>query len=418
MIALIDCNSFYCSCERVFRPDLATKPVIVLSNNDGCAVSRSDEAKAVGVKMGAPYFKIKDFCEQNAVHVFSSNYTLYGDMSRRVMETLAEEVARLEIYSIDEAFAEIPDMSEAELRDFALRLRDKIFRHTGIPVSIGIAPTKVLAKVANHIAKANKEFTECVYSLVNEREITAELERFPVREVWGIGRKLAKKLGAHRIDTAKELRESNDKMIQQLLSITGLYIAKELRGESCITLEILREARKQVVSTRSFGKPVYEIEELRESVATHVTSAALKLRQQGLLTRYLRVMIQTSRFDENYHYDSLPMSIPAATASTNKLIATTMPLVDRLYRRGVRYKKAGVVLSDLVPHSRVQMDLFNGSDSARDEHLMRTLDEVNRRFGRGSLAFAACGIDKFWEMASNMKSPAHTTRWSELLRVG
>ncbi|HVK79593.1 MAG TPA: DUF4113 domain-containing protein, partial [Verrucomicrobiae bacterium] len=192
----------------------------------------------------------------------------------------------------------------------------------------------------------------------------------------------------------------------------------ELRGESCLTLEIIRDARKQVASTRSFGKPVYEIEELRESVATHVTSAALKLRQQDLLTRYLRVMIQTSRFDEDYHYDSLPVTIPAATASTNKLIAAAMPLVEKLYRRGVRYKKAGVVMSDLVPRSRVQMDLFNGTDSARDEQLMRTLDDVNRRFGRGSLAFAACGIDKFWEMASNMKSPARTTRWSELLRVG
>ncbi len=418
LFALIDCNSFYCSCERLFRPDLTTKPVIVLSNNDGCAVSRSDEAKELGIKMGAPYFKIKDFCKQNSVHVFSSNYTLYGDMSDRVMKTLAELMPHLEIYSIDEAFAILPNYSAETLTAELLRIKETVFQYTGIPVSIGVGPTKVLAKAANHISKQNKKITGGVFAFIDEYETEQELKNFPVGEVWGIGRKLAQRLDQYEIKTADDLRQANDKFLQKLLTIVGFNIAKELRGESCITLHDTSKPRKQIISSRSFGKAVLELHELQESIATHVTSASIKLRQQGLLTRSVRVMIQTSRFagSDNYFY-SQSTSIPIGSANTSKLIACCLSLLEALYRPGLRYKKAGVIFNDLIPVSHRQIDLFETEDTVRSELLMRTIDTVNGRYGRGTLNFAACGVNKFWEMSRKMKSPSYTTRWSELLRV-
>lgn len=415
---LIDCNSFYCSCERVFNPQLVGKPVIVLSNNDGCAVARSDEAKAVGIPMGAPYFKIKDLCQKNGVYVFSSNYALYGDMSRRVMQVIAEHVPDMEIYSIDEAFVSFDGFKTRDLDEFSRNLRDVIYRSTGIPVSVGIGPTKVLAKAANQVAKKNKEFTGCVYTLMDISERTNCLKQFPVGDLWGVGRKSAEKLRQHNIQTAFELMNADEKFIQKLLTINGRRILRELRGESCIELEMLESDRKQIISSRSFGRPVYKKIEIQESIANHATIAAEKLRKQGLITKSISVFIQTNPFKNTPQYhNSISMKLISGTSATNKLIRHTFVLLDKMFKDGFEYKKAGVVFERLIPKDESQYDFFGLHDTEQDDTLMRMLDRVNAVEGKGTLKFAACGIDHFWKMASNMKSRSFTTKWSELLRV-
>ena len=416
-IALVDCNSFYCSCERLFRPALNNKPVIVLSNNDGCAIARTDEAKALGIEMGAPYFKIKEFCKKNNVTVFSSNYTLYGDMSRRVMTTLSEFTPELEIYSIDEAFLSLQEFSDKDLTQYGKEIKFTVFQHTGIPVSVGIAPTKVLAKLANKLAKKNKNLG--VLFLKNEKDIEEALKNFPVGDIWGIGRQSVKKLAEYKIKSALNLRDANEHIIQKILTIQGRRIVRELRGESCINLELAQQNKKQIISSRSFGRSVKELEELKESIANHITSAAEKLRRQKSLTKSITVFVQTNPFKNvPQYFNSGFINLLSGTSNTSQLIKCSFKVLEEIYKSNFEYKKCGIMLSDLHLKSSSQLDLFGTDDSEKDDCQMQTVDFINTIHGRGSIKPAACGIDQFWKMLSLMKSPCFTTRWSELPHIG
>lgn len=417
MIALVDCNSFYCSCERVFKPHLQNKPVIVLSNNDGCVVSRTDEAKE-HIPMGVPFFKVRDLCQEKDIAVFSSNYTLYGDLSARVMQTLQEFAPDIEIYSIDEAFISLKGVAQKNIPSFVAQIQHTVKQYTGIPVSIGVAPTKVLAKFANNLAKKNKETTKGIYCIFPGDNLSPLFSKSSVMDLWGISRNSAVRLADHKIYTIEEFMRANPKSIRQILSVTGMRIHKELHGESAITLNTATEDRRSIMSTRSFGKAVFSIDELRESVANHVTNAAEKLRKQNSLTKHMTIFIHTSRHKkDSYYYNSASVELPAAISATNKLIHHAFTGLDKIYKKGPEYKKAGVVLHDLYKKDQGQMDLFGHYDTALDDHLMVTLDRINKKQGRNTLKFAACGIEQFWKMLSQMKSPAYTSRWGELLNV-
>jgi DNA polymerase V len=418
-IALIDCNSFYCSCERVFQPKLNNKPIIVLSNNDGCVVARTDEAKLLGIQMGTPYFKIRDFCKSNEVYVFSSNYVLYGDMSRRVMKTINDFVSEMEIYSIDEAFISLNSIDTKYLTEFSHTIRSSILQNTGIPVSIGIAPTKVLAKVANAYAKKNKKETQCVYNLMDSHKADSILKIFPVGEIWGIGRKSAAKLNTIGINNAFELKYSNEFQIQRLLSIIGKRIAQELKGIPCLELEVQKKDNQQIISSRSFGKPVYDLSALREAVANHITTASEKLRQQNCVTNAITVFIQTNPFkNTTQYYNSSTINLLSGSSVTNKLIKHAFICLDRIYKKGFEYKKTGIIFMCIQKNFETQMDLFNTHDSQKENTLMQTMDHINKTEGRGTLKFAACGLNPFWKMLSEMRSSHYTTRWATLLEVG
>ena len=417
VFALVDCNSFYCSCERVFRPSLNNKPVIVLSNNDGCAVARTDEAKALGIEMGAPYFKIKDLCKKNQVAVFSSNYTLYGDMSRRVMTLLSEYTPEMEVYSIDEAFLSLSGINK-NLTNYGLEIREQIKQQTGIPVSVGIAPTKVLAKMANKLSKKGALKSKGVLSLESPQQIENFLEIFPVEDLWGIGRKSAEKLRSYNIKTARDLRDANENLIQKLLTIQGRRIVRELKGESCINLELIEKEKKQIVSSRSFGRPIYKIEDLQEAIANHISTACEKLRKQNSYAKALIVFVQTNPFKNTpQYYNSGVMNLMSGTSVTNKMIKHAFQILQSIYKEGYEYKKCGIMLADLLPKSNSQTDLFGNYDTLDEELQMEVLDKINLYHGAGTLKFASCGISQFWKMLSEMKSPCYTTRWSELLRV-
>lgn len=419
VFGLVDCNAFYCSCERVFNPALNNKPIIVLSNNDGCAVSRTDEAKALGIEMGAVFFQIKDLIRKHDVKVFSSNYTLYGDLSFRVMTVLSTFVPELEIYSIDEAFLSFTGMKSWDLTKYSHEIKDTVYQYTGIPTCIGLGPTKVLAKVANRIAKKNKAKTNGVFNLCDPDLKNIVLQKFPVEDIWGVGRQSAKKLHGLKIRTAYELMMSDPEQIRKILTVVGARIVEELRGTSCLDLELDAQDRKQIVSSRSFGRQVTDLIDLKESVANHITNAAEKLRQQKLQCRHLTVFIQTNPFKSNQpqYYNSTSIKLPTATALTPKLIGEAFKLLERIYRPGYEYKKAGIFLNDLSKNTFIQQDFFGTFDSLKEIELMSTIDSLNRFYGKGTVKSAACGVDQFWKMLSEMKSPCYTTRWSELLKV-
>ncbi len=417
IFALVDCNSFYCSCERVFQPKLQNKPVIVLSNNDGCAVARSDEAKALGIQMGDPFFKIKDIVKKHDVKVFSSNYSLYGDMSRRVMQTLATFSPDMEVYSIDEAFLSLKGFERRDLIQYALEIKEKVYQQTGIPVSIGIGPTKVLAKAANKISKKNKTQTKGVFDIRDPLLQEKILRSFPVEDIWGIGRKSSQKLLNYNIKSAYDLRNANEYFVQKLLTIVGRRILQELRGESCLDLEDIKN-KKQIISSRSFGRPVTSIQELQEATANHITNACEKLRRQKSTTQSLAVFIQTNPFKNTpQYYNSAHVTLLSGTCVTNKLISKAFELLNSIFKKGFEYKKVGVVLSSIHPEKTPQLDFFGEFDSLREIKLMRTLDGINEREGKNTVKFAACGIHQFWKMLSQMKTPAYTTRVSEFLKV-
>jgi DNA polymerase V len=419
VFALVDCNSFYCSCERVFRPQLNNKPIIVLSNNDGCAVARTDEAKAIGIEMGAPYFKIKDLIKKHNVHVFSSNYTLYGDLSHRVMSTLSEFTPEMEIYSIDEAFLSFNGMNSFNLLEVAKIIRKRVLTEIGIPTCVGIGPTKVLAKVANHVAKKNKIKTGGVFDLRDENLKNEILKNFSIGDVWGVGRQSTKKLNSYKIFSAFDLMNADSHLVQKLLTIQGRRIQDELKGVSCIDLELIEKERKQIVSSRSFGRPVFELNELSESVANHVTAAAEKLRRQKLITCSITVFVQTNPFKATpQYYNSATMQLLTGSSVTPKLIQNAQTLLHAIYRKPYEYKKCGIILNDLRPKSGQQVDFFGFTDTVKEDQFMNVVDELNSWHGKGSVKFAACGIDQFWQMLSKMKSQNYTTRWSELLKVG
>ena len=429
MFAIVDCNSFYCSCERLFRPDLHNKPVVVLSNNDGCIVSRSDEAKRAGIDMGAPLFESRQLIKEKQVAVFSSNYHLYGNISMRVMDTLRvladDEVHRcVEVYSVDEAFINVDHLPASHLQTFAEKLRDVVVAWTGIPVSVGIAPSKVLSKVANRIAKKDKQKTQCVMVLDNDEKVQQALMATDVADLWGIGRRYARKLkDLYGINTAWQLKHMPIEWARKNLGgIVGVRMIKELNGESCILLKNPLEKKKMIATTRMFGKPVFTLQEIKEAVATYTARAAEKLRRQNSAATTLDVFVvyngiegQPYVYEPKYLYNHFLLLKP--TSDTAQLIKTALPLVESLYRKGAKYLKAGVILGGLVPDDALQGNLFATSSVHQNRALMQALDNINFSMRDDMVKFAASGLSRNWKMRQEMRSKRFTTRWDELYLI-
>ncbi len=418
MFALVDCNSFYCSCERVFNPKLDGQPVVVLSNNDGCVVARSEEAKARGIAMGEVWHLARPELKQG-VHAFSSNYTLYGDMSRRVMTTLRDFAERMEIYSIDEAFLGFD--STGDWAGIGRAIRKTVRRHTGIPVCVGFGATKVLAKLANRLAKKRAGYDGVFVWPTAPAEVNALLESVPVQDVWGIGKRLADRLGAHGVATARALRDMDDTKAQRVLAVTGLRIVWELRGISCLELEELAPPKKAICCARGFGVPLSTLEELREPLATYVSVVAEKLRAQKLVAGHVQVFLETNPHTEERQYNpGLGHTLDMASNFTPELSALAAGLLKRIHRPGYRFRKVGVLMSDLCAEGEVQSSFDGPSPAsiARREKLMATLDEVNRTRGRGAVRLgSAGGSAPAWGMRQALLSRCYTTRWTELLRT-
>jgi DNA polymerase V len=417
LFALIDCNNFYVSCERLFQPMLHGKPVVVLSNNDGCVIARSDEAKALGIPMGLPAFKLADLVKEHSIEVFSSNYTLYGDLSARVMTTLTQWTPDVEIYSIDEAFLQLSPLSLDALTAYGQTIRATIHQWTGIPVSIGIGPTKTLAKLANRRAKRSPE-AQGVIALTAPGEIEAILSQTPIEDIWGIGPGYTRRLHAHEIRTALQLRDVNDRWVRQELGIVGLRLVWELRGISCLPLERCPPPKQSVMVSRSFGRPITTLIDMREAVATYMTRAAEKLRRHHVAAGVLTVFLMTNRFtDEPQYSNSVTLPLPVATQDTADLIQYALQGIEQLFREGYRYQKAGVILTALVPAHQVQTHLFDQQDRERSKRLMAAIDTINREWGSGTIRYAAVGLRPAWMMRCARRSPRYTTRWEELAVV-
>lgn len=396
-LALIDCNNFYVSCERVFNPRLKDRPVVVLSNNDGCVVARSKEAKALGIPMGAPAFQHREIFLRHGVAILSSNYALYADMSERVMSILEDEGFPIEVYSIDEAFLELP----STLPNMA-NLRARVLQWTGIPISIGVGVTKTLAKVANHFAKS------CEDGLYILENLEKDLASFPVKEVWGIGAPTALALNRFGIMTAQELAKREEAWIQAHFSVTLVRTALELRGISCLSLEEATAPKKSIVYSRSFGQLMTELQDLKEAVATFTAKAAEKLRAQDSLVSHVGVFLIGK--DRSAHLASKSLAFPSAY--TPDLIAEAHRLLLEIYKPGEGYRKAGVSFNHLVPEEELQLDFF---ESRRSSHLMHFIDTLNRK--KRSLFFAAEGTSQTWKPAAIARSPSFTTDWDSLLKV-
>ncbi|WP_298391248.1 Y-family DNA polymerase [Hydrotalea sp.] len=426
MYAIVDCNSFYCSCERLFRPDLWNRPVVVLSNNDGCIISRTDEAKRLGVEMAGPYFQAKPLIEKYGVTTFSSNYNLYGDMSRRVMDTLRHLVGaqRTEVYSVDEAFLDVSGLGTAGYRHLALHIRQTVERWTGISVSVGIAPTKVLSKMANHTAQKNKQGTQCVYVLDTPQAIQQALANTRVDELWGIGRRYAEKLNSWGIYDALQLSRMPESWARKHLGgIAGVRLMKELNGEPAIGLGDELVTKKMIATTRMFGKPVTTLQQVKEAVATYISRAAEKLRRQKSVASVITVFMvyKTAQLPGAHfrHGTSVSASVilPNATANTHELIKPALQIAEQLYQAGYIYKKAGVLLSGIIPADAPQGNLFVPKAPDANGRLMEMMDNINFSMRNDVLRFAAGGTVRNWKMRQEFRSPRYTARWKELPEV-
>lgn len=414
IFALVDCNNFYVSCERVFEPGLEGKPVVVLSNNDGCVIARSNEAKALGIKMGIPAFKCKDLFKKHSVYVYSSNYSLYGDISQRVMDTLTRFAPRIEIYSIDEAFLLLTGFTTSNLTDYARYIKTTEKKWTGIPVSIGIGHTKTLAKVANEVAKKYPRYAG-VLDVTDYPQLDELLDGVDVADVWGIGRKYTQFLNRYGIYTALQLKNAPDQWVKKNLTIMGLRTVKELRGISCVSLEEIPAPKKGIISSRSFGRAVETLPELKEAIADYVSRAAEKLRAQSSAASFIQVFLTTSRFNGPQYSNSSSTRLPTPTAYTPELIHCAHKCLKKIFKPNYRYKKAGVMLTGIVPEDEIQLNVF-GTPSSRDrwKTLMKTVDRINTRWGSNTIQFAAPGIKRSWRMRQLRRSPRYTTQWSEI----
>ena len=411
-IALVDCNNFYVSCERVFRPGLRERPVIVLSNNDGCVVARSEQVKALGIAMGAPLHTVRDLVRRHGIAVFSSNYGLYGDMSARVMDCLERFTPRLERYSIDEAFLDLSHLAAADLLPQARTLAHTVRRWTGIPVCVGIAPTKTLAKVANRVAK-QQQAPACL--LDDPGRQSAALAQMKVEALWGIGPRWAAQLRALGIDTALDLRDADRQTLRRRFNAVLDRLILELRGVSCLDLETLAPPRKQIIASRSFGRKLSGLDELRAALAAHVSRAAQRLRRQASVSRGLQVFLHTNPFSGEPQYrNACTIPLPLATNDTRILLRYAVAGLDRLYRPSYRYQKVGVMLLDLLPAGIRQGNLFTVEERERAGQLMAAVDRINARMGRGTLRWAREGFDEPGRMRAQRRSPAYTTRWTDL----
>ncbi|MBF0384580.1 MAG: Y-family DNA polymerase [Candidatus Omnitrophica bacterium] len=418
LFALVDCNNFYVSCERVFNPSLNNQPVVVLSNNDGCAVSRSNEAKALGIRMGEPIFKCRELVNKHSIKVLSSNYVLYGDISQRVMNTLSRFTPKLEIYSIDEAFLSLDGFAHYNLLEYAKEINRTVRRDTGIPVSVGIAATKTLAKVANRIAKKNPA-TNGVFCLTDEKFIDPLLENTGVGDIWGIGCAREKLLKSYGINNALQLKNASEDWIQKHLTIMGLKTVRELRGISCLPLEETSPPKKVIATTRSFGHEVRSFDELAESTAAYASNAAEKLREQNSVCGHIQLFIATNPFKNGEQYaNSSSMRINPPSAYTPDFTNCARMLLKSIYREGFSYKRAGVILFDISSSKNSQEYLFEETyQNSPKEKLMKTIDKINSRLNYGKLFFASEGLDKPWYMRQSNRSKRFTTSWNEILEI-
>jgi DNA polymerase V len=424
IFALVDCNNFYVSCERIFNPQLENKPVVVLSNNDGCCVARSNEAKKLGIKMGEPYFKVKELIEKNQVQVFSSNYELYGDISNRVMNTLFTFTPDVEIYSIDEAFLNLRNLIISDFTKKGLEIRSRILNWIGIPVSVGIAPTKTLCKIANELVKKNKDYNG-VLSLIDksEKELDEILKQIDVSDVWGIGRQYSKQLYLDNIKTAYDFKYSNPQYIQKIMTINGIRTQQELRGISCIPIMHEIPDKKGICSSRSFGRSVTNFNELKEALSSYITTASEKLRSQNSKCYKITIFIRTNHFriNDKQYSNARSYKFLESTSYTPDLIKVGTSLLKQIYKEGYNYQKAGVFLTEIVPENEIQNTLFNVDifqyKSPKKDLLIRKIDEVNSRFGNNSIIFASSGIKKEWKMKTEKRSPRFTTNLKEILQI-
>ncbi|WP_336999008.1 translesion error-prone DNA polymerase V subunit UmuC [Pantoea agglomerans] len=416
MFALVDVNSFYASCETVFRPDLRSKPVVVLSNNDGCVIARSAEAKKLQVPMGAPYFKLKNEFRKHGVHIFSSNYALYADMSNRVMTTLEQMAPSVEVYSIDEAFLDLTGVRNCMvLENFGREVRETIKRNTHLTVGVGIAQTKTLAKLANHAAKKWKQ-TGGVVDLSNIDRQLKLMALVPVEDVWGVGRRISKKLNAMGISTAKDLSEQSTWIIRKHFNVVLERTVRELRGESCLALEEFAPTKQQIVCSRSFGSRITDYRDMRQAVCAFAERAAEKLRKERQYCRQIAVFVRTSPHAEGevFYGNQATGKLLTPSNDTRDIIRVAMDALDRIWVDGHRYMKAGVMLGDFYSQGVAQLDLFDEyQPQANSEALMRVIDGLNQS-GKASLFFAGQGIQKSWSMKRDMLSPAYTTRVTDL----
>ena len=413
-IALVDCNSFYVSCERLFKPKIISKPVVVLSNNDGCVISRSNEAKALGIKMGEPYFKVKELIKKNRVYIFSSNYSLYGDLSRRVMRILKTFSPNVEIYSIDEAFIDLSFLKEKEIEDYGKKIRERVLKWTGIPTSVGISSTKTLSKVANHIAKKEKAGVVYLSKNVNEK-----LKKFPIRDVWGVGKQLSKFYIKNGIDNAYKLKIASNTWVKKGTNVLGSRTAMELRGISCINLELHEEKRKNCCVSRSFGKRITDLQKLEEAVSTYCLNAAEKIRGDDQICRGLTVFIRTSPFNKNrkYYSNSQTIELPIATNNSIELVKYAKKVLKDMYKPGYHYQKAGIILSKLKDSDKNEVNLLTPLMEDRSKILMKAIDYTNMRYGRHAISIASAGINKGWKMRREHSSKIDTASFDYLPKV-
>ncbi len=413
-IALIDCNSFYVSCERLFNPKIKNTPVVVLSNNDGCVISRSTEAKKLGIKMGEPYFKVKELVRKNNVQIFSSNYSLYGDLSRRVMKVLKGFSDKIEIYSIDEAFIDLSHIKDENIKDYGKRIRERVLKWTGIPTSVGISCTKTLSKVANHVAKKNK--TGVIFLKDNIDDV---LKNFDISDIWGVGRQLSKLYIKNGINNAYKLKNISNSWVKKSTNVLGAKTVMELRGIPCINLETEETKRKSCCVSRSFGRKVESLNKLKESITTHCLNAAEKIRNDNQTTRSITVLIRTSPFDKNrkYYSNSLTIDLPVATNNSLELVKVAIEGLKQIYKYGYFYQKAGVILSKLSEAGEKNLNLLTPILENKSQTLMKAIDMTNAKYGRNVISVAQAGINNSWKMRREHSSKIDTASFDYLPKI-
>ena len=413
-IALVDCNSFYVSCERLFNLKIRNVPVVVLSNNDGCVISRSTEAKALGIKMGEPYFKVKELVKKNNVQIFSSNYSLYGDLSRRVMRVLKGFSDKIEIYSIDEAFIDLSHIKDEMTEEYGKKIRERVLKWTGIPTSVGISCTKTLSKVANHVAKKNKAGV-----IFLKKDIDEILKKFEISDVWGVGRQLSKLYIKNGIDNAYKLKNISNTWVKKSTNVLGAKTVMELRGIPCIDLETEETKRKSCCVSRSFGKKVESLDKLKESITTHCLNAAEKIRTDKQTTRAVTVFIRTSPFDKNrkYYSNSITIELPVDTNNSLELVKTAINGLNKIYKYGYFYQKAGIILSKLKNSSEKELNLLAPILENKSKTLMKAIDFTNAKYGRNAISIAQAGINNDWKMRREHSSKIDTASFDSLPKI-
>ena len=418
IFALVDCNNFYVSCERVFNPKLNNIPVVVLSNNDGCVVARSEEAKKLGIFMGIPFFQVEDIIKQNNIRVLSSNYALYGDMSERVMNTLVEFTPNIEFYSIDEAFINLKNMAVGDFTEYGKIIRKTILKNTGIPVSVGIAKTKTLSKIANEYVKHNEKLAG-VFDITNFPKMDKLLAQVPVHEVWGIGGAFGRMLMNRNILTACDFKNASDSFIKSKMGVIGLRTKYELMGVNAVKLDEAIAPKKAIMSSRSFGRYVNSLKELEEAVSQYAVMASEKLRRQKSNCNSVYVFIQTNQYKltDLQHAESKVITLPEPTNYTPEIIKSAVFLMRKIYKKGYNYIKAGIMLGNIVPESPVQLNAFLNTDFKKRNYAMKAIDKINMQWGGDTIKIASSGINQNWAMKRQHISQRYTTNWNELLTI-